>query len=199
MPCFRRPRSNNVMPHSLRPPSRSSAAGTPSFRRGHRQKLSTTIPGRHHGAGRNHPVEARPVRSSPAVALDGTVYVGVKAGGTTPGQLIALDPADGSLRWSYGVQGAANDVYSSPTVGADGLVYVGAESQSLYALDATGALVWSFNTNNGINWTSPAIVADGTLYVGNNEGTLFALRTTSLGLASSPWPKFRRKLAGTGR
>ena len=65
------------------------------------------------------------VGSSPAVAADGTVYVG-----SGDDYLYAINP-DGSLKWRYQTGGY---VGSSPAVAADGTVYVGSANNYLYAI-----------------------------------------------------------------
>ena len=47
--------------------------------------------------------------------------------------------------------------------------------------------------------SSPAIGSDGTVYVGSDDNKLYALKSTSLGLAKSPWPKFGANNQNTGR
>ncbi len=58
------------------------------------------------------------VHSSPAIALDRTIYVG-----SDDGRLYALNP-DGSLKWSYKTGQA---IRYTPVVGAGGVVYVGSD------------------------------------------------------------------------
>ncbi len=152
----------------------------------------------------------RVLRSSPAIAPDGTIYVGTKSGGTTaPGQLLAINP-DGTFKWAFDVSqvhAVADDIYCSPTVGADGTIYFGAETGSLYVINPDGTLKWSVPLQGGNNWSSPALLNDGTLYIGSHQttwegewiGHLFAIKTASLGLALSPWPKFRKNNRNTGR
>lgn len=156
------------------------------------------------------PGNYRVLRSSPAIAPDGTIYVGTKSGGPgTPAQMLAFYP-DGTLKWAFDVPQVtqtADDIYSSPTVGADGMIYFGAETGSLYAVYPDGTLKWSVPLYGGNNWSSPALLNDGTLYIGSHQttwegvwlGHLFAIRTTSPGLAVSPWPKFRKNNRNTGR
>ena len=139
----------------------------------------------------------RTIRSSPTVDVDGAIYIGTKAGQVNA-ELLALHP-DGTLKWSYGIDQPGADIYCTPTIGADGTIYFGAETGFLYALKPDGSLSWRFNASDGINWTSPAIGADGSVYIGCNNGNLYALRSDSLGLADSPWPKFRHDNANTGR
>lgn len=67
------------------------------------------------------------VESSPAIGADGTVYVG-----STDDYLYAIDPMDGTKKWSFAT-GAA--IYSSPAIGADGTIYVGSDDYLLYAID----------------------------------------------------------------
>ncbi len=152
----------------------------------------------------------RVLRSSPAIAPDGTIYVGTKSGGLgTPAQMLALYP-DGTLKWAFDVPQVtqtADDIYCSPTIGADGMIYFGAETGSLYAVYPDGTLKWSIPLQGGNNWSSPALLYNGTLYIGSHQttwegewiGHLFAVKTNSLGLAVSPWPKFRKNNRNTGR
>jgi len=149
------------------------------------------------------------VRGSPTIAADGTVYVSTKACPEASGKILALDPATGQSEWEYVVQpehgtAALDDVYSTPTVGADGLIYFGAETERFYALGPDGTLRWKTRLA-GINWSSAAILDDGTVYIGShsanpgNHGFLWALRTSSLGYADSPWPRYRHDNKNTGR
>lgn len=56
------------------------------------------------------------VYSSPAIAADGTIYVG-----SSDDHLYALNP-NGTLRWRYPTGG---EIWSSPAIGPDGTIYVG--------------------------------------------------------------------------
>ena len=145
-------------------------------------------------------IGGRAVRSSAAIATDGTIYIGAKSSTTGTGRqgaMLALTPS-GSLLWEFPIPLSGADVYCSPTIGAGGLIYFGAESSQVYALYPDGTPAWTYQTNNGINWTSPAITSDGTLYIGNNAGTLFAIRTGSSGIETSVWAKFHENLGNTG-
>ena len=55
------------------------------------------------------------VQSSPAIGRDGTIYVG-----TQYGNLWALNPADGTLKWNYYTTLSA---WSAPAIGADDTIY----------------------------------------------------------------------------
>lgn len=159
-----------------------------------------------------YPVEgsSRIVRASPTIGPDGTIYIATKAGGTDyTAKLIALTPS-GTKKWEWVVEsehgpGSFDDVYSTPTIGADGMIYIGAETERLYAVNPDGTLNWKTRLESGINWSSAAIKNDGTLYIGthcresDHHGNLWALKTTSLGYAASPWPRFRQNNKNTGR
>ena len=95
------------------------------------------------------------LKSSPAIAPDGTIYVG-----STDSSLYAIKP-DGTLKWRYKTGGS---VLSSPSIAADGTVYVGSNDNQLYAINPDSTLKWSYGTAGDIS-TSPAIAADGTVYV----------------------------------
>ena len=61
-------------------------------------------------------------------------------------------------------------------------VYIGSSDGKLYAINADGALKWTFQTKDAIE-SSPAIGPDGTVYIGSNDTHLYAiggtLQTTS--------------------
>ncbi len=155
-----------------------------------------------------YPVEGgRFVRASPTVAADGGIYIATKSAGTDrPAKLIKLSPA-GQWLWDYTIERVhetPDDSYSSPSIGADGLIYFGAETGYLYVLNPNGTLSWKFKLRDAINWSSPAIAPDGTLYIGamcgpNYGGRMYAVKTTSLGYAPTPWPRFRHDRKNTGR
>jgi len=68
----------------------------------------------------------RQVRTTPAIAADGTIYFGCD-----DGNFYALNH-DGTLKWSYHLGGTAR---SSPVIGQDGMVYVASYGDYLYAFD----------------------------------------------------------------
>ena len=104
--------------------------------------------------------------ATPAVGLDGTVYVGCR-----DDALYAIGP-DGQKRWDFR---AGDDVDSSPAVTAEGIVYVGSDDHKLYALGPGGVLRWAVATGGPIR-SSPAVAADGTVYVGSFDGALYAVK-----------------------
>lgn len=113
--------------------------------------------------------------SSPAVGLDGTVYVGavdVSEGAAQSGLYAVQDlRSEGRLRWVK----HTGSVESSPAIGADGTVYFGSFDRHAYALNPEdGSERWRFLTDEAI-WGSPAIGPDGTVYIGTLTGRLYAL------------------------
>src|SRR4051794_36091139 len=69
------------------------------------------------------------IASSPALAADGTIYVG-----SSDGNLYALN-TNGTVRWQYPTGG---EVRSSPSVAPDGTIYVGSFDQMLHAVNPDG-------------------------------------------------------------
>lgn len=67
-----------------------------------------------------------------------------------------------------------DSVTGGPAIARDGSVYFGSIDRSVYALDTTGAVKWSFATGGLIDTCSPAIADDGTVYIGSNDGTVYA-------------------------
>lgn len=117
------------------------------------------------------------VSSSPAVAADGTVYVGSK-----DGHLYAINP-QGTLKWRYRT---GSWVYSSPAVGAHGTIYVGSLDGCVYALNPDGKLRWKHRTGVMIV-SSPTIGPDQRVYIGCRDGCLYVF---------GPDGKLDGKLAG---
>ncbi|MGB9591951.1 MAG: PQQ-binding-like beta-propeller repeat protein, partial [Candidatus Kryptoniota bacterium] len=107
------------------------------------------------------------IMSSPAIALDGIVYIA-----STDNYLYALKP-DGTPKWKYQV----NSYLSSPAIGSDGTIYIGSTNTGdvnyLFAINPDGTLKWKYQGND--NFSSPVIALDGTTYVGSEDGYLYAL------------------------
>ena len=111
------------------------------------------------------PIGGDSAQSSPALGADGTIYVG-----SMDNNLLALNPLDGSIKWSFHTGGP---VSSSPVVAADGTIYIC--SNSIYALNPNGSQKWSYTPGEPIEVCTPAIGGDGTLYVGSTDGYMYAL------------------------
>jgi outer membrane protein assembly factor BamB len=103
--------------------------------------------------------------SSPAVATDGTIYVG-----NFTGDLFALTP-DGKLKWKFK---AGAEIKSSPAIADDGTIYFGSRDWKLYAVTPAGTLKWTFTTGGWVD-SSPAIATDGTIYFGSWDTNFYAL------------------------
>jgi outer membrane protein assembly factor BamB len=138
------------------------------------------------------------LKSAPALAADGTVYVA-----SMDGKLYAVapstaaDPREGSVRWTFDfgehlgsaalVTAAvpppgANGIGSgaSPTIGPDGTIYIGANNSNFYAITPAGELKWLYEAEREVAgiWSTAALSADGsTLYFGANKGGIYALNT----------------------
>ena len=111
-----------------------------------------------------------PILASPAVGLDGTIYIG-----SYDRMLHAITPA-GSNKWAFTLPtSGAGGIYASPAIGPNGTIYCGSEEGRLYALDpATGNALWTFtitgaddNKNPAAIYSSPAVAPDGTVYFGS--------------------------------
>jgi outer membrane protein assembly factor BamB len=109
------------------------------------------------------------IKSSPAVATDGTVYFG-----SDDNKVYAVNP-DGSLKWSRATGG---DVQSSPAVGVGGVIWVGSDDDKLYALDPDDGSVMCSRSLGGLDVeSSPAVAVDGTVYAGAEDNRLYAVNS----------------------
>ena len=99
--------------------------------------------------------------SAPVREFGGVCYVGDEAG-----TFAAFTPDKGVL-WTFK---AGNQITGGAAMDSDGLVWFGSHDHSLYALDASGKLVYEVECNGQING-SP--VFDGSfLYLGSCDGKL---------------------------
>lgn len=106
--------------------------------------------------------------ASPAVAADGTVYIG------SEDKFLYAVHADGSLRWTY-TDGSRFD--ATPCIRADGSIIAAAGSHVVALDGATGAFLWSFHARNSIR-SSPACAADGAVYFGSDDSTFYCLEAS---------------------
>jgi outer membrane protein assembly factor BamB len=109
--------------------------------------------------------------SYPAIASDGTVYIGSGVPGIETAfagdEKLNAIAADGRLKWrfKFGLGGGRE----SPAIGADGTIYIGAWDGNFYAVNPDGSLKWKVTLGPGVLFGSPAIGADGTIYVANDD------------------------------
>ncbi len=131
------------------------------------------------------------VLASPAVGPDGTVYVA----GYFDASLYALNPEDGSLRWTCvcadanaTLRSQRGQLYAAPVVGDANVIYQALVSDpSLYAIDVqTGTVLWTLDCSASLTstaevwvsdsvWSEPALGPDGTLYVAMDDPYLRAV------------------------
>jgi outer membrane protein assembly factor BamB len=104
--------------------------------------------------------------STPAVAPDGTVYVG-----SFDGWFYAITP-EGRQQWRFKT---GQEIKSSPAVADDGTIYFGSRDRQLYALTPNGQCRWKFATGAWVD-SSPAIALDGTVYFGSWDKNFYALK-----------------------
>jgi hypothetical protein len=109
------------------------------------------------------PTEGLP--SAPVVGGDGSILVGLGSG-----QILALDPGDGSERWRFD---AGASVAGPPSVAASGRIHVGTAAGDLVTLDSGGAEVWRRNVGAGIR-LSLLVTSDGAVVAACGDGALRA-------------------------
>lgn len=116
------------------------------------------------------------IYSSPAVSLEGIVYIGVNDDtddGINDNKVIALNP-DGTLKWETAI---GDWVDATPALDSNGALYVGSWDGFLYALDCeTGQEIWRFESF-GVIESSAAVGSDGVIYFGNGENALYAVNS----------------------
>lgn len=116
--------------------------------------------------------------STPAVGIDGTVYLCGNNILSANSYTYALDGDTGTLKWETDSEVSIFSYSNSPAIGADGTVYVG--GMEVQALDGvTGAEKWSFTGDDTMGYSTPVIGANGTLYIGSLNGNVYALDSST--------------------
>ncbi len=115
------------------------------------------------------------INTSPAVAGDGTIYVGFSGhavvGETPPGGLAAVNP-NGTQKWIYGPTGGVD---SSPAVGNDGTIYFGSYDRFFYAVNPNGSTKWTL-ANVGVVVSSPGLAPGGSaIYFGSRNHRIYSV------------------------
>lgn len=96
--------------------------------------------------------------ASPAIATDGTIYVG------SPGSALCAVNPDGTPKWSCPADVNAK---SSPAVATDGTIYVGGNYGLMYAVTPdSGTVKWTRDFGYRTAVSSPSILSDGTILCG---------------------------------
>ena len=91
------------------------------------------------------------------------------------GHLYAFNALNGTLMWTKAL---AIPGLASPVV-VNGVIYV-ASGPSLYALDASGNLIWGETLGtSGANLTGSAAVVNGRLYIGSVDGNLYVINASN--------------------
>lgn len=138
-----------------------------------------------------------PVRSSPAIDIDGHAIIGGGDGflraiapaardvasdadagepDAAPSDAGLLDGGETTLA-KVVFSLAVGPIASSPVIGPDGTIYVGTTSGKLVAVFGNGSAVkWTVDTGDAFG-SSPALGRDGTVYVGSTDEKLRAVRS----------------------
>ncbi len=115
------------------------------------------------------------VRGTLSVARNGDVLAGVY--GPRP-RAVRLRAEDGGLRGDFPIQGTgARDfgVHGGALEDSAGTLVFGAQDNAVYAVDASGKLLWRFVA--GADVDAPAtLLSDGTLVIGSDDGSVRAFR-----------------------
>jgi len=124
--------------------------------------------------------------SSPIVAADGTIYIGVNH------QLWAIS-ADGKQKWTRGFQ---QTIQSPPLALSDGSVCCNSIQGLLADFDPQNELRWKYDCL-GYGYSSPAVSSQGTIFL-SDKGFFFSALPGAVPLGKSSWPKFRGNSRNTG-
>jgi len=112
----------------------------------------------------------------PVIGSDGTIYIG------SPDGIFYAIRSDGTLKWSFTVEGTSKWISSPAAIDEDGTIYFGDEAWNdelvdtsyIYALNPDGLQKWRFYVGTIAN-QGVTIGEDGTIYFGDFRGTLYAL------------------------
>jgi outer membrane protein assembly factor BamB len=116
------------------------------------------------------------VNGSPAVAPDGTIYVGlsqptlISPGAPSVGGMEAVNP-DGTEKWILDSGG----VDASPAVASDGTIYYGTADGFFYSVTANGVANWELADLTGIASSAAFAPGDGVIYFGSENDRLYAV------------------------
>ena len=129
-------------------------------------------------------------QGGPAVAADGTVYLG-----NNGGFMRAYNPNTGAQLWSFTASGGIEVV---PAIDNLGRIYFGTTTGNFYVLNSDGTEAYTMLDLGDRIDSSAAIDKDGSIYVaatlgtGANSGKLYKLQTTATGLQTGGWPMYAK-------
>ena len=167
--------------------------------------------------------------SYPSIGSDGTIYIGTWSGKSlyaisnkghlkwefkTGGQILctpvvgsngiiyftsrdkifyAVNP-EGILEWSLRMPGD-----STPVIGNNGNIYLGNGSKYISAINSIGEILWDTRVLSVDDGARLSMLKNGIILVPNRNGVLSAVKTSSTGIAESPWPMFGQNQKRTGQ
>jgi outer membrane protein assembly factor BamB len=108
--------------------------------------------------------------TNPSIASDGTIYIGGV-------DLWAVNPDDGTIKWTFDLGSNRLIHQSSPTISSDGTIYVGlivydsgdSVGAEILAVSSEGAEKWRKRIGNLECQITPGIASDGTVYIGSSS------------------------------
>jgi outer membrane protein assembly factor BamB len=127
-------------------------------------------------------------RAAPVIASDGTIYFHGWSG-----DLYALNP-DGTQKSFAKITG---EIDLTPVLAEDGTMFAVSGSK-LLAISPQGKVTGESDFGEGVQ-SAPTLGPDGTVYLATMSGKILAFDGGHGTLMDSPWPKFQRDLANTGR
>jgi outer membrane protein assembly factor BamB len=115
------------------------------------------------------------VRGALSMTRGGDVIAGVY--GPAPREIV-LGAADGGVRWKVPIQGTGArefGIHGGALEDAAGVLVFGTQDDSVYAVDTSGEILWSFTT--GADVDSPiTLLTDGSVVFGSDDGKVYMLR-----------------------
>jgi outer membrane protein assembly factor BamB len=112
-------------------------------------------------------------------ATSGNVYSQLRQGYARGGKLYALDARTGKQLWVFDPEkhGGAGSM-TGIAVDAAGVVYTGVSGEKdkgrVFAIDAKGKLLWSFQAGGLLEWAHPVLGPEGNLYFADTRRCPFA-------------------------
>lgn len=132
-------------------------------------------------------------QGGPAVATDGTVYLGNAAG-----KMQAFNPNTGAILWTYN---AGAGIVVVPAIDNLGRLYFGDTSGMFYVLNSDGTEAYTPLSLGTRISSSAAIHSDGKIFVGVQTGAtagkLSALTTSATGLQTGGWSMYGKNAKHT--